>query len=389
MTAPHTTIQCRATASRNGYRRIEEVLGLLCELYNAALEERKGAYSRNGETRTLYHQYRELTAIRNAIPEFAALDTSIGRGPLKRLDLAFNAFFRRVKEGGTPGFPRFKPRSRYTCINLSRTMANHVRRSECGHKAVVKIKGLPMIRVKSSRILPPSDQLVDLRIMLKPNGLMVDLVYAVEREPLEPTGRIVGIDAGVAQRLTLSDGSVIGRRVRTRRQRKQRRLQRGIERCNRGSNVRRKRMKQLARLRRREQVADRNADHRITTDIVRNHDLIAVEALQVQNMTRSGKGKRGLNRAITEQSWGRLRNQLAYKAEWAGREYREVDPRYTSQTCSVCGHIDAESRRSQSRFRCTACGARLNADLNAARNILRKALPSGGWDRAAGSPSVR
>jgi putative transposase len=104
------------------------------------------------------------------------------------------------------------------------------------------------------------------------------------------------------------------------------------------------------------------------------------EKLKIKNMTKSAtgtveepkksSGKRGLNRAITQQSWGLFFEMLKYKAEKKGGEVIEVDPKFTSQKCSCCGHISKENRKSQSKFRCVKCNFRLNADLNASLNIL-------------------
>lgn len=114
--------------------------------------------------------------------------------------------------------------------------------------------------------------------------------------------------------------------------------------------------------------------------------MIVLEDLVVSNMVRrasprpapdgafepNGAGaKSGLNRSIHDAGWGQLARMLAYKAEDAGRELRVVSPRFTSQRCSRCGHVDGASRRSQARFRCTACGLDAHADVNAARNVLR------------------
>ena len=125
--------------------------------------------------------------------------------------------------------------------------------------------------------------------------------------------------------------------------------------------------------------------HELSSEIVKRHDFIAVEDLAITNMTRSAKGtleepgkgvkaKSGLNRSISEQGWGRLYGMIAYKAEWAGKRFVEVDPKHTSQMCSTCGTIDGSSRRSQSEFQCTGCVYAANADVNAAHNILRRGL---------------
>ena len=158
--------------------------------------------------------------------------------------------------------------------------------------------------------------------------------------------------------------------------------QRRLSRTRKGSRRFRQRARILANAHSRHRVANRNQCHRITTAIVREYGHIGVEALAIPNMTKSAKGtleepganvaaKAGLNREILAQTWGVIRTQLKYKAEWAGRRFVEVDPRHTSQTCSHCGVVDAASRVGK-EFSCRICGIRLDADVNAAINILRK-----------------
>lgn len=116
---------------------------------------------------------------------------------------------------------------------------------------------------------------------------------------------------------------------------------------------------------------------KLSTEIVRNYEVIAIEDLQVKNMMSKGRGKRGLNRGIAFSYWAALRSDLAYKAALSGAELIAVDPRYTSQRCNACGHISRDNRESQASFLCTQCGHTANADFNAARNILDRAL--GHW----------
>jgi putative transposase len=162
-----------------------------------------------------------------------------------------------------------------------------------------------------------------------------------------------------------------------REQRRMVRLQRKLARARRESNRRKRVRLAIARLRARE--ADRRKDwtEKASTDIARRFDVIRVEDLQIKNMTRSAKGtvqnpgrnvraKSGLNRKIRQSGWGLLVRRLEDKAP--GRVER-INPAYTSQTRSGCGHRDPESRESQSRFRCRACNLAVHADVNAARNI--------------------
>ena len=192
------------------------------------------------------------------------------------------------------------------------------------------------------------------------------------------TGQVVGIDRGVAVSAALSTGELLrcpGLR-HTERERLVR-LRRKLARARKGSGRRRQVKTAIATLKARE--VDRRKDwaEKASTSLARQFDLIRVEDLPITSMTRSGKGtaerpgrnvrqKAGLNRGILASGWGRLVRRLEDKAP--GRVER-VNPAYTSQRCSVCGHVAAESRESQALFRCTACNYTSNADVNAARNI--------------------
>ena len=211
------------------------------------------------------------------------------------------------------------------------------------------------------------------------------MTYAVEQAQPNASGLAVGLDMGVTNRIALSTGEAITRRNKP--NDKMVCAQQRLSRCRKGSRSWRERRAVLSNAQDRERIRNRNECHRITTDLVRRFDLIAAENLQIQNMTASARGtsekpgtnvrqKSGLNRSIAEQTWGIIRQQLAYKAAWAGRELALVDPAYTSQTCSVCGILDAASRDGQ-KFCCHACGVELYADVNAAVNILKRAMARG------------
>ena len=196
--------------------------------------------------------------------------------------------------------------------------------------------------------------------------------------PAPGNGQTVGIDRGVAVSAALSTGQMLCAPALTGRERTRlRRLQRSLARAKRGSNRRGRVRHAIARLRARE--SDRRKDwvEKTSTELARQFDLIRVEALKIQNMTRSARGtleapgrnvrqKAGLNRGILASGWGLLVRRLENKAP--GR-VEKVNPAFSSQRCSACGHVDAKSRESQARFVCTACGFASNADVNAARNI--------------------
>ena len=357
----HCTYQVRGYTSRTGYGRIREVLRLCQRLYNRALAERIAVYRMTGKTIGKYAQFKWLTGLREKYQELSDIDVKVERGALVRLDRAYKAFFRRVKAGAGYGFPRFKPRQRYTCLELAAVTPNMVKGS------CIKIKGLPVIRIRPDRPLPAGTP-KSLRLIMRGRILEVDLVYAEKTEPLPANDRAVGIDLGVNERMTLSTGETVERRETD--GNRQRVLQRSISRKKKGGNRRRKAVAKLARFKRREQVANRNECHRITTELVHRFGRIAIEKLQAQNMSRAS---RGLSREILGQTWGILRQQLAYKVEWTGRELAEVAPHYTSRICCECGEVQPKPRVYR-LFECSDCGHAEDRDVNAAKNILHR-----GW----------
>jgi len=206
------------------------------------------------------------------------------------------------------------------------------------------------------------------------------IAFAAIPEPIPApgTGEEVGVDRGVVVTAALSTGEMlIMPRLSPARQRRLSRLQRKLARAKRGSNHRARVKEAIARLKVRETDARKDWVEKTSTDLVRRFDVIRVENLDIKGMTRSAKGsfsspgrnvrqKAGLNREIMRSGWGLLVRRLTDKAP--GR-VEKINPAFTSQRCSTCGHIAAGSRESQALFCCVACGYACNADVNAARNI--------------------
>lgn len=221
---------------------------------------------------------------------------------------------------------------------------------------------------------------------------------------VEPNGKPpVGVDRGVKAAVATSDGCLRDREfVATGEAKRLRRLQQRHSRSlrihgrNRRSNRRDSARAELGRLNAR--IRSRRKDFAAWTAnrLTRDHGLIAVEDLKIASMTRSARGtveqpgknvrqKAGLNRAILDKGWGGFLRALEHKARYTGSQIVKVNPAYTSQRCSRCRHVDRKSRESQADFRCTACGYRDNADVNAAKNILAAGLAvTGRGDLAVG-----
>ena len=368
---------------------MDEAFRECARLYNAALEHWRTSW-KHGHSVSLYEQYGELTDIRAEDAYWSGVSVCIGRGVLRRLDRARQAFYRRCKSREQPGYPRFRSSRRWKTIEIEQPTASMVTNRR--GKWVVKVKGLPILVIKPRRELPDPRSLKTLSITRKPTGVYVSLGYEVEKEALPKVGQSVCLDMGVRSRIALSNGSFADRRhaendkVAT--------LQRRIAQCRRGSGNQRKLYRQLASLRHRNSVRNRNECHRITTRIVRSHDLIAVEDLRVGDMTRSARGtaerpgrnvaaKSGLNINVLEQSWGIIVSQLSYKSQWYGREFVKVDPRHTWLVCSSCGVVASENRKGK-MYKCGNCGLGMDADTNAAINILRRGLPATGVGMSPG-----
>jgi len=304
---------------------------------------------------------------------------------LWRLDLAMKAFFRRVKRGEKAGYPRFRSRSRWQTLQFPHG-DRALRLNELQTK--VTVPGVGSVRLRKGRSVPSFG-----RAMISLRAARWYATFECERDacPLEKTGRTVGIDRGVVAVVATSDGELIALPENMDRHRaKVRVAQKRLSRRVRGSRRRVKARLLLARAHEAAASARRDFLHKLSRGLVDRYDTIAIEKLNVGSLTRSAAGtpeepgrnvraKAGLNREILNAGWSILRHMLVEKAESAVRTIVEVDPRNTSRKCSSCGLVDAGSRRSQSEFLCVGCSYAENADINAARVILKRAeLPPAG-----------
>jgi len=192
----------------------------------------------------------------------------------------------------------------------------------------------------------------------------------------------IGLDVGVANFVTTSDGKQIAPLNTFRKQSNNlAKAQRRLKNKKKFSNNWRKQLEQIRKIHKK--IADTRRDflHKLSTDICKSHAMIAVEDLKIKNMSKSAKGtteqpgknvnaKSGLNKSILDQGWYEFKRQLKYKSNWFGGLLLEVSPNYTSQKCSMCSHTDSDNRKTQDKFECIKCHYQDNADVNAAKNIL-------------------
>jgi putative transposase len=310
---------------------------------------------------------------------------------LRRLDKAFRAFFDRLKAGRTPRFPRFKGRGWFDTVEWPKDGDGCRWDSQPHHPTVtyVRLQGVGHVRVHRHRRVLGTVKTIG----VKREGARWFVVLSCDDVPAETlpvTGAVAGIDMGVASLVTTSDGehlanprhlAVTADRLAA--------AQRDLARTKRGGKRRRKAVARVAALHAKVRRQRLDGAHKAALTLVRDHDVIAHEALKVTNMTKraapkpDGNGgylpngaaaKSGLNRSILDAGWRVFLTILSHKAESAGRELIAVNPANTSRTCAECGHCAKQNRAAQAVFRCTACGHTAHADVNAAINILRAGL---------------
>ena len=356
------TYKCRAKLTRSGHEALSRVFGMCATFYNACLEERIDCYRKTGESRSYYDQCKALTKVRADDLEYANISVQVFRGVVGRIDKAYKRFFLHG------GFPRFKSSRRWRTIEINDQCWKMLKRE--GQKLFLKVKGLPRIEVKTERELPSNALLKAIRITRKPLRTEVALSYELPTPEAKPVGNPVGIDMGISRRLTLSNGETLEKREIDRR--KLIRLQRSVSRKVKGSNNRRKAVSLLAKEWQRLSERERNYLHRLTSQIAKMYDFIAIEKLETKKML----GNRQLAKTISEQTWGKFAVLLNEKAESAGVTVVAVNPKGTSQECSSCGATVKKSL-SVRTHRC-ACGYEADRDVNAAINILHRGISIAG-----------
>ena len=342
---------------------LRETLYRLRELYNAALQHRRDAYRKRGEGVSAYGQMRELAGVREVRPEYAEIHTHLLQDALTRLDRAYRAFFRRVKAGETPGFPRFKGRGRYRTFTF-KDAANHngVRLLAGGRR--VKLAGIGNVKVKLHR--PVGGRIKQASVSLDGDGHWY-IAFAcadVPARPLPPLDTSVGIDVGITTFAALSDGTMVDNpRPYEMAQRSLATAQRRASRRKRGSKRRRKAVELLAKQSARVQRVRLDFHHKTAHAIVQRFGSIAVEDLNVKGLARMRLAKQ-----VHDAGWAQFTTILANKAESAGREFYRVDPRGTSQECSGCQERVPKGLRVRVHA-CPHCGLVLDRDVNAAVNV--------------------
>jgi len=347
---------------------LAKTFGSVRFVYNNMLDKKIEAYKKDKTSLSTFSLIKELPIMKKDDYSWLKdVDSTSLQQSIKNMDKAYQGFF---KQGN--GFPKFK--SKHNSKQTYQTTTAKLK--EDG----LYLSKVGIVEMRGFREFEGC--LKTVTVSLEAEQYHASLLFDDGEEFVKPkhNGKRVGIDVGVALFATLSNGKTVKPLKLDKEISKMKKAQKSLSQKKKGSANRTKAKHKLQKAYLK--IANKRKDflHKLSNEITSENQTIVIEKLNIKNMTKSAtgtveepkksSGKRGLNRVITQQSWGLFFEMLKYKAERKGGEVIEIDPKYTSQKCSCCGHISKENRKSQSRFKCIKCDFKLNADLNASINIL-------------------
>lgn len=346
---------------------LQQTLDLCRNLYNCALEQRRMHRSGHGQ----YEQMRQLTEVRQEFPKYKQAHVHVLQNTLKKLHRALDGFFRRIKSGQKPGFPRFQGKSRLDSLAFNNTGFSLAGK-------YLQISKIGAVKLRLSRPLPKDSEVKSL--VVKRSGSNWYACLAVEYTPqaLAASELSTGLDMGIENFAALSDGVFLPNpRIYEKAQAELRRAQRRVARRKKGSHRRKQAVALLRKVH--ERIANRRMDflHKESTKLIGKYGTIAVEDLN------KGLSQGILAKQVQDAGWARFIQLLSYKAEEAGRRLVKVDCAYTSQTCPECGVIKKKGL-SEREHNCE-CGFKTHRDTAAAMIVLGRIAPLGANEEALSS----
>jgi putative transposase len=328
------------------------------------LAERRDAWEQRQESLRYYDQAMSLPGLKAERPALTGVHSQVLQNVAVRIDLAFKALFRRVKAGETPGYPRFRGCGRYDSITFPQAPVGC--RLDAEEKRL-RIANIGQVKIVFHRPVEGTPKTTTISRSSTGKWYVCFSCECVEPAPLPATGQHVGIDVGLKTFATLSDGHEIANpRFFRREERALAKAQRRLSKVEKGTPERVKRRKVVARVHERTRWRRGDFAHQHSRRIVNRFDVIAVEDLSVNRMVHN----HCLAKSIHDVAWSQFASLLSYKAAWAGRKYVAVNPAYTSQNCSQCGHRKTDLTLVDRIYTCSCCGMVLDRDLNASLNIL-------------------
>ena len=353
---------------------MSKIFGCCRFVFNRFLAERIEAYKAEKKTVSRFKQDKNLTELKKELTWLKESDSTALQAVIQNLDSAYQNFFRRVKSGekinsANFGFPKFKSKRDNRNSYKSKTVGKNI---EVYEKSIK----LPKVGLVDCRVSKQVEgRIISATVSQNPSGKYFVSVCCtdVEIEPFEKTGAVTGIDVGIKDFAVLSDGDKIENNKYLRKSEKKLiREQRKLSRKPKGSQNRNKTRIKVARIH--EKISNQRNDflHNLTTDLVKNYDVISVESLKIKNMVKNRK----LAKSISDVSWGEFVRQLEYKCEWYGKMFVKIPTLFaSSQTCHVCGFQNVAVKDLSVRsWVCPNCGVNHDRDINAAVNILNKGI---------------
>jgi putative transposase len=365
------TFQYRIYPTHKQETALTHWLKLLCETSNAALQERRDAYRIAGKSIGFSQQCAALPECKEVRPDLAEVPSQVLQDAVKRVDLAFDGFFRRCANGEKPGYPRYKSHLRYDSMTFKQYGNSFcVEVCEKKNRGTLILTKLGQVKMVMHRPLQGTPKTAIVK--RTPTGKWFVSICCEDVEPQDRpfSDSAIGVDVGLKTFAHLSDGTTIENpRFFRAEEKKLAKAQRKRDKAPKKSQERKKLHKRVARVHERTKNRRKNFAHQESHRLVKQHGLIAVEALVVRNMIRNPK----LSKSIADAAWSQFFELLLCKAEEAGRTVVRVNPAYTSQRCSCCGHIQ-EMPLSVRIYDCPICGLVIDRDHNGSKNILEDAL---------------
>lgn len=347
-------------------QRIRSWIGACRVVYNMGMEIKQASYKSTGKSVSKYDLMKQLPDLKEDIEWIRDVPSQTLQASLDRLERSYQNFFRSFKKGG--GYPKFASKKTFKSILFKTVSVNG------NFASLPKIGSVKMFKDSKIEGNPKTAQ-----IIIEPTGFFISIQCEDVPVKFVSENQAIGIDMGIAHFCVDSSGNFVPNKQHFKtHERRLRIANRSLARKKKGSNSWTRQSKKLSRLH--HTIANVRKDflHKESTKLAKANSIVYMEDLKIKNMSKSAKGttdahgknvaaKSGLNRSILDCGWGNFGTMLEYKTE-----VFKVNPKHTSQICSCCGHKDAQSRVSQSEFKCTSCSYTSNADVNAAKNILSR-----------------
>jgi len=359
------TLKYRLFLTKKQQRILQEQLNECRWLYNHFLEERKNAWEEDKRNITYFQQCNSLPALKKKRPSLNIVYSQVLQNVADRIDKSFQNFFRRIKQGQKPGYPRFKGFDRYDSFTYKQ--ASFGWKIDDNRLSLSKIGS---IKIKLHRPIVGIPKTCTIRRQAGKWYVCISVEY--EPKPLRKSNKAVGIDVGLENFATLSTKEkIVNPRFFKTDEKALAKAQRKLSKQSKGTPERQKVKKVVARIHERISNKRHNFIHQEARKIVNRFGVICIEKLNTKGMMRN----HFLAKSIADAAWNQFAQALASKAEEAGHKFIAIDPRDTSQICSQCG--TAVKKKLSTRWhRCPVCGIRLHRDINASRNILALGLQS-------------